>query len=100
VIQTLPSAPYSFDWDTSGVQEGPHTVVAEVALSSGKAQSNAVTIVVDRQPPIVASTSPSSGATNVMLRSPIQIFFSEQVVFSQPAGSTFSLSAGTTRSTT
>jgi hypothetical protein len=95
-LKTLEPPLYTFDWDTTSVPEGAHPIVAEVELSNGTARSAPVTIVVDRQPPTVASVSPSPGATNVTLRSAIQVFFSEAVVLSQPADATFTLSTGTT----
>jgi len=95
-LKVLEPPHYTFDWDTTVVPEGGHAIVAEVELSNGTARSTPVTVVVDRQPPTVASVSPSPGATNVALRSPIQVFFSEPVVLSQPAGTTFNLSMGTT----
>lgn len=94
-LKTLEPPLYTFDWDTLGIPEGAHPIVAEVELSNGTARSTPVTIIVDRQPPTVASVSPSPGATNVTLRSPIQVFFSEAVVLSQPADATFTLSTGT-----
>ena len=101
VLRTLESPVYSFEWDTTAVSEGRHTVVAEVALSNGTARSNPVTIIVDRQPPTVSLLSPSSDATDVMLRSPIQVVFSEEVVLPQSANAAISLAAvGNTIATT
>jgi hypothetical protein len=96
VLKTLESPVYSFVWDTTSAPEGPHTIVAEIALSNGTARSDALTIVVDRQSPTVAILSPSPGATDVVLRSPIQVAFSEAVVLPQSAGAALSLSAGGT----
>lgn len=95
VIETVMPPGHSTDWDTAGVPEGTYTVVAEVAFSSETAKSPPVTIVVDRASPTVMLT-PAPGATDVTLRSPIQAAFSEPVLLSQPAASTFSLSVATT----
>jgi len=95
-LATLTSWPYAFEWDTTSVAEGPHTVVAEVALSSGTVTSAAVTIVVDRTGPTITLT-PAPGATDVALRAPIQAAFSEPIVLPQPIGSAFTVSAGATQ---
>jgi hypothetical protein len=95
-LGTLVSPSYSWDWATAAVPEGTHTIVAEVALTSGPVRSDAVTIVVDRTPPIVVSRTPAPGASNVMLRAPIQIAFSEPIRLTRPPDATFSLSTGGT----
>jgi len=91
IIKTLASPSESYAWNTMGVPEGAHTLVAEVAFSSGPATSTPVIINVDRTPPTV-TLSPTPGSTKVILRSPIKASFSEPVVLSRPAGETFSLS--------
>ena len=96
IIKTLASPSESYVWSTIGLPEGAHTLVAEVAFSSGPATSAPVIVNVDRTPPTV-TLSPAPGATKVILRSPIKASFSEPVVLSQPAGETFLLSVlGTT----
>src|SRR5689334_14018291 len=55
------------EWNTAGVPEGTHTIIAEARFSSGIVRSGPISIVVDRTPPTVSRT-PSSGATNVELR--------------------------------
>ncbi|HMF43359.1 MAG TPA: Ig-like domain-containing protein [Polyangia bacterium] len=79
-------------WNTAGVPEGTHTIIAEARFSSEIVRSAPISIVVDRTPPTVSRRTPSSGATNVELRAPIQAAFSEPVVLAQPADATFSLS--------
>jgi len=94
--KALPSAKEAFTWDTRSVLEGPHMVTAEVEFSNETAMSNAVTIIVDRQAPTAVLT-PLPGATEVRLRSPITIAFSEPVFLASALNSTFSVSvAGTT----
>ena len=96
IIKTLASPSESYGWNTIGLPEGAHTLVAEVAFSSGPATSAPVIVNVDRTPPTV-TLSPTPGSTRVILRSPITASFSEPVVLSRPAGETFSLSVpGTT----
>ena len=91
IIKTLASPSESYVWNTIGLPEGAHTLVAEVAFSSGPATSAPVIVNVDRTPPTVTLT-PTPGSENVILRSPIKASFSEPVVLSRPAGETFSLS--------
>jgi hypothetical protein len=95
-IATLMPPAYSFEWNTAGVPEGTHRLVAQVAFSNEIAESPSKMIVVDRTRPTVTSRLPAPGATNVELRSTIRIEFSEPVVHSLPSGSTFSLSIGGT----
>jgi Bacterial Ig-like domain len=100
IIKTLASPSESYVWNTIGVPEGAHTLVAEVAFSSGPATSAPVIVNVDRTRPTV-TLSPTPGSTKVILRSPIKASFSEPVVLSRPGSETFSLStAGTTVPTT
>lgn len=91
IIKTLASPSESYVWNTIGLSEGAHTLVAEVAFSSGPATSAPVIVNVDRTSPTVTLT-PAPGSENVILRSPIKASFSEPVVLSRPAGETFALS--------
>jgi hypothetical protein len=96
IIKILASPSESYAWNTIGLPEGAHTLVAEVAFSSGPATSPPVIVNVDRTSPTV-TLSPTPGSAKVILRSPIKASFSEPVVLSRPAGETFSLSVmGTT----
>jgi|KBSSwiStaDraftv2_1062776.scaffolds.fasta_scaffold66415_2 hypothetical protein len=90
-IKTLRSPAEAFAWDTTSVLEGPHMLMAEVELSNETLKSNAVTIIVDRQPPTAVLT-PLPGAADVRLRSPITIAFSEPVVLPSAVSSIASLS--------
>ncbi len=94
--KVLPSVKEAFVWDTKSVLEGPHLVSAEVEFSSETVKSDAVTIIVDRQAPTAVLT-PLPGATDVRLRSPITIAFSEPVFLASALNSTFAVSvAGNT----
>lgn len=58
-------APYAFDWDTTGTQNGDVTLVAQAEDASGNtADSNAVQLVVDNAPP------PDTQAPVVTLQTP------------------------------
>jgi hypothetical protein len=92
----LPASRRDFDWDTTGVPEGTYQITAEVMFSDDVVKSHPVAIVVDRKAPTVVSLTPTPGAQAVMLRSPLQVVFSEPIVLSQPAASTFSVSASGT----
>jgi Big-like domain-containing protein/calcineurin-like phosphoesterase family protein len=57
-------APYSINWDTSGVSEGTHTLTAvarDTATPANTAESAPVTVTVDRTQPTVSITSPTGG---------------------------------------
>ncbi len=70
----------SFSWDTSGLAEAiPHTLVAQIDLD-GEMYSNSITVKIDRTPPTITETTPAPGATNVVLRAPISLKFSEPVL--------------------
>jgi hypothetical protein len=91
-LTTLASPSDTFDWDTRGVSEGPHTIVAEVVFSRDSARSAAKTILVDRTPPRVIVRTPIAGATDVGLRAPIQVQFSEPIVLPSPVSTAFTIS--------
>lgn len=93
-------SPYLWTWDTTGFAEGPHTVIAQAMLGDRTIASAPVTIVVDRTHPTVASFTPTSGASDVVLRAPIVVTFSEPLLTSSFDPSSVVLDvAGTTVST-
>jgi hypothetical protein len=58
------SAPYSLTWDSTGVADGTHTIIAVARDGSGNyATSSVITITVDNIAATVSLTAPSSGAT-------------------------------------
>jgi hypothetical protein len=75
-----PHAPYSSTWDTAGVAEGRHTLRAEAAVGESTVVSDPVAVIVDRTRPSVTSFLPESGSSNVVLRAPIAVTFSEPVL--------------------
>src|ERR1017187_3346317 len=71
---TAPS-PYSLSWDTSAVAEGAHTIVAKAIVAGQTITSAPITVNVDRTAPSVVATTPTTGATNIVLRAPITVTF-------------------------
>jgi hypothetical protein len=84
-------SPYTFTWDTTGVADGPHTLVAKSTTGSPQIISGPVTVNVDHTPPTVKTTVPATGATNVVLRAPITVTFSEAMAAASSAGIGLSL---------
>jgi hypothetical protein len=74
------TAPYQYTWDTSGVAEGPHMLVARATHLGTSHDSSARTIVVDRTPPTVTARVPTPGNSNVELLAPITVSFSEPML--------------------
>ena len=65
VIATSTTAPYTVSWNTRGLANGPHTLLARAYDASGKqGSSQQVTVSVDNDviAPAVALTSPAEGA--------------------------------------
>lgn len=90
---TAPS-PYSFAWDTTAVAEGPHTIVAKAIVAGQAITSAPITVNVDRTAPTVVATTPSTGATNVVLRAPITVTFSEAIAKTSLTSSSVMLKIG------
>jgi hypothetical protein len=68
LVATDTGAPWSLPWNTTTMSEGTHSLVARAVDASGKVgESSAVTCTVsnaaDTVAPVVAITSPSTGAT-------------------------------------
>jgi hypothetical protein len=96
-ITTLSApSPYTYTWDTTQVAEGPHTLVAKSASGSPQIVSSPVTVNVDRTAPKVMSTIPATGATNVVLRAPITVTFSEAMAKSSIGAGSIGLTIGGT----
>ena len=87
-------APYKYSWDTTGVADGPHSLVAQTTVDGDLIASPPVTVVVDHTPPTILSTVPATGAINVVLRAPITVRFSEPILASSFTVSSLSLRAG------
>lgn len=79
----LPFAPLSstlkYDWNTSSEAEGSYTLKARAVQGDKSFDSSELTVVVDRTKPTVdiSSRQPVPGATNISVRAPISVSFSE-----------------------
>lgn len=73
------TAPYVYPWDTAGVAEGAHQLVARAVFGEVTFASEAREVVVDRTAPTVVSRTPEPGAQDVWVKAPIQAVFSEPV---------------------
>jgi Bacterial Ig-like domain/Bacterial Ig domain len=95
VLATLDApAPYRYTWDTKSTPDGNHTLLAQATVDGESIASAPVTIVVDRTSPTIVSTTPASGAANVVLRAPIVVTFSEPILASSFGPSAVSLQVG------
>jgi Bacterial Ig-like domain/Bacterial Ig domain len=86
-------APYHYTWDTTGVADGPHTLLAQATVDGQAIASPPVTVIVDRTAPTIASTVPATGAVNVVLRAPMTVTFSEPIAASSFTSSSVALQA-------
>lgn len=63
LVGTDAAAPYSFNWDTRTVGDGPHTLTSKAYDATGHAAASAgVSVTVDNNRPTVSITSPAAGA--------------------------------------
>ncbi|MCY1018605.1 Ig-like domain-containing protein [Pyxidicoccus sp. MSG2] len=88
------AAPYVYAWDTAGVAEGSHQLVARAVFGEVTFASEAREVVVDRTPPQVVSRTPEPGAQDVWVKSPIQAVFSEPVKVGTLTSESVRLSVG------
>jgi hypothetical protein len=86
-------APYHYTWDTTGVADGQHTLLAQAMVDGQATASPPVTVFVDRTAPTIASAVPATGAVNVVLRAPITVTFSEPIAASSFTSSSVALQA-------
>jgi hypothetical protein len=64
LLTTDTSSPYTFNWNSTTVTQGAHTLYAIAQDTSGlRTTSATITITVDNTAPTVAITSPANGAT-------------------------------------
>ena len=91
-----PQSPYSYSWNTTAVADGPHTIVAQAKVGGDIISSAPTTINVDHKSPTVVLTTPIAGATDVVLRAPITVTFSEAVAKTSVTSSSFVLTVGGT----
>jgi Bacterial Ig-like domain/Bacterial Ig domain len=77
--------PYEYTWNTAAEPEGSYRFVARARQAGTTYSSEPRSVVVDRTPPVVVAQSPAPGDTNVALRAPIYVQFSEPVKLSADA---------------
>lgn len=86
-------APYQYSWNTTGVADGQHTLLAEATVDGQLIASPPVTLTVDHTAPAIVSTVPATGATNVVLRATMTVTFSEPIAAPSFTSSSVSLQA-------
>jgi hypothetical protein len=86
--------PYEFPWDTRAESQGLHNLVAEALIGGQTVVSPGVSIMIDRTAPTVVSMTPAPSATDVVLRQPISVTFSEPILASTFSTSSISLKVG------
>jgi hypothetical protein len=97
-ILTLdPSSDYRLTWDTAKVAEGTHTLRALARYDGRDVVSPSVMVLVDRTPPQIVSLTPEPGASDVSLRAPIQVRFSEPIAPATIASGPATLTFGSTK---
>jgi hypothetical protein len=88
------TAPYTFAWNTAGIANGNHLVVALARDAAGNRTTSSpvvVTVTNDTTPPIVIAVSPAPGAANVPTPLTVTATFSEPISASTITTSTFEL---------
>ena len=71
VVSTLTAGPYTYDWDTTGLSLGAHTLLAKAYDAAGNVgQSSVVNFTIvpppDTAAPSVAITAPSDGSSTII----------------------------------
>lgn len=79
VIHTWTAPPYKYQWNTGDGPEGEFALKARATRGGSAYLSAERTVVVDRTAPRIESRQPVSGATQVSVRTAIQVRFSEPV---------------------
>ncbi len=83
------SAPFQLAWNTAGVADGSHQLVAVARDAAGNVTtSGAVTVIVDNTAPTVTARTPAPGATLVNPNTNVTATLSESILF---ATATFEL---------
>lgn len=73
------SAPYSFEWDTTLVLEGPHRLRVRAIKGAQVIESEERTVFVDRTAPTITARTPAPQEKNVSVRQAITLSFSERI---------------------
>ncbi|WP_338865138.1 Ig-like domain-containing protein [Myxococcus stipitatus] len=79
VIHTWTAAPYKYQWNTGDGPEGEFALKARATRGGSAYLSAERMVVVDRTAPRIESRQPVPGATQVSVRTAIQVRFSEPV---------------------
>ncbi|MCP3102616.1 Ig-like domain-containing protein [Myxococcus sp. K15C18031901] len=87
-------SPYAFRWDTRELPEGTYRLTARAVFGETPFTSEERQVVVDRTAPQVVSRSPTAGATEVWVKSPIQAVFSEPLLASTVTDDSVRLTVG------
>jgi hypothetical protein len=95
--QLAPASNYRLLWPTANVAEGSRTLRAQARYEGRDIVSAPVTVVVDRTPPNIVALTPEPGASDVSLRAPIQMRFSEPIAPATIANGTGTLTFGSTK---
>jgi hypothetical protein len=79
IHQANPSDSYSWDWDSKTVVDGEHNLRVRGYDQAGNFADEEVTFFVNNTLPIVVSTSPANGVSNVDVYSDITITFNKEM---------------------
>jgi len=92
VIASSSAPPYSFEWDTASVAEGPHVLWAR-ASANGKTFTSAQPqlVVVDRTAPRMSGFSPSADAVIAGTNAAVTLTFNEPLLASSVDASKFTV---------
>lgn len=96
VLSRVTTSPYTYSWDTTQVSEGEHRVTAYAIRGGQEFASLDRTIIVDRTAPTIATRTPAQGESNVSVRTPIEVTFSEPLKASTVTATNVTLSANGT----
>lgn len=77
VLARVTTPPYTYSWNTTQVSEGEHHVAAYALRGGQEFASLDRTVIVDRTAPTIATRTPAQGESNVSVRTPIEVTFSE-----------------------
>ena len=78
ILTELAAAPFTYDWNTTALPEGPHALTA----SAHGFLTAPVTVVVDRTPPQVVLRDPAQGAADASVGDGIRVGFDEPILAS------------------
>jgi len=74
-LLTTLAAPYTYQWSTTSTVEGAHRLTAKATSAGNTFLSDSREVVVDRNPPQIASRLPAPGTQDVWVQQPIEATF-------------------------